>query len=132
VATRWEEAVLVANGSGIVLALGAPALVTLAVATAVWFRAAPPGAGSFAWTFSGVLAVFNIAAMLSVGVLILPVTGCLELACMLRQVKISQHAYGVRAIAASRVISPRLGAQINAGGAQLSIAGVGLSTGLSP
>jgi hypothetical protein len=74
------------NGSGILLIVSVPVLVTVIVGCALWFRGARRGAGPFAWTFTGLLAVFNLAAMLSIGILIIPVTGCLVAACILREV----------------------------------------------
>jgi len=39
------------------------------------------GAGVLAWTIAGLLAVFNILALASIGVFVIPVTACLFVAC---------------------------------------------------
>lgn len=75
------------NGSGVLLVIGVPLLVTIIVGYALWRRGARRGAGSIAWTFTGLLAAFNLVAMLSIGALIIPVTACLAVACTIRQAR---------------------------------------------
>lgn len=84
------------NGSGILWAIAVPALVTIVVGIALWFRGARRGAGAVAWGFTGLLALANLAAMLSIGILVIPVTGCLVVACILREV-----------IAPAQLVAPR-------------------------
>jgi hypothetical protein len=76
------------NGLGVVVVLAVPLVVTLAVASALcsvrW------GAVAFAWTLTGLLAVFNLLAMLSIGVFLLPVTAALFVACAIHRPR-SQH-----------------------------------------
>ena len=71
------------NGSGILLIVAVPLLVTVLVACALWIRGSRRGAGLVAWTLTGLLACFNLLAMLSIGVFIVPVTACLVVACAL-------------------------------------------------
>jgi hypothetical protein len=68
------------NGLGVVVVLGVTLLVTLAVGCALWQRSRRRGV-AFAWALTGLLAVFNLLAMLSIGVFVLPVTAALILAC---------------------------------------------------
>jgi hypothetical protein len=51
------------------------------VGGALWRRGSRPGAGVLAWTIAGLLAVFNVLALLSIGVFVIPVTACLFVAC---------------------------------------------------
>ena len=68
------------NGPGAVFVLGVPLLVTLAVRCALW-QHSRRRAVAFAWTLTGLLATFNLLAMLSIGVFVLPVTAALTVAC---------------------------------------------------
>jgi hypothetical protein len=68
------------NGGGVVLVLGVPLLATVLVACALWSRSRR-GALAIAWTLTGLLAAFNLLAMLTIGVFVLPVTAALVLAC---------------------------------------------------
>jgi hypothetical protein len=68
------------NGPGVVVVLSVPLLVTLAVGCALWHRTWR-GAVAFGWTLTGLLAVFNLLAMLSIGMFFLPVTAALIVAC---------------------------------------------------
>jgi hypothetical protein len=80
-AVSHGSATLVAvNGSGVVIVLGIPLLLTVAVGAALvpgrrWGR-------PLAWTFTGLLAVFNVLALLSIGLFVLPVTVALVVACL--------------------------------------------------
>jgi hypothetical protein len=69
-----------ANGTGVVFALLVPLLVTLIVAVALLLRPRR-GALPVAWTVTGVLAAFNLVAMLSIGIFIIPVTAALIISC---------------------------------------------------
>jgi hypothetical protein len=75
------------NGAGVLLIIGMPLLVTLMVGYALWRRGARRGAGPVAWTLTGLLAGFNLVAMLSIGPFIVPVTACLAVACTIRQAR---------------------------------------------
>lgn len=68
------------NGLGVVPVLAIPLVVSLLVAAALR-RPSRRGHLRTAWTLTGVLAVFNLLAMLSIGVFILPVTVSLLVAC---------------------------------------------------
>lgn len=73
------------NGRGVLLIIGIPLLISIIVALALWFRGARRGAGLIAWTLTGLLAGFNLLAMLTIGFLVVPVTACLAFACVRRQ-----------------------------------------------
>jgi hypothetical protein len=78
---KHNSATLVAeNGIGSVFVLAVPLIFTLAVAVALRLHA-KRRAMATAWTFSGVLALFNLVAMMSIGLYIIPVTICLLYAC---------------------------------------------------
>jgi hypothetical protein len=81
-----ESATLVdENGPAILLPVGVPLLVTVIVGYALWRREASHGAGRIAWTFTVLLAGFNVVAMASIGLFMLPVTAALAVACAKRQ-----------------------------------------------
>lgn len=69
------------NGSGVLLVVGVPLFATIIVVLALLHRRSRAGAGPIAWTVTGLLAGFNLLAMLSIGPLIVPVTACLVVAC---------------------------------------------------
>jgi hypothetical protein len=69
------------NGWGVLLVVGVPLAATVVVGGALWRRGSRPGAGVLAWTIAGLFAVFNILALLSIGVFVIPVTACLFVAC---------------------------------------------------
>jgi hypothetical protein len=52
------------NGRAVLLPVAVPLLVTVIVGCALWRREASRGAGPIAWTFTGLLAGFNVVAML--------------------------------------------------------------------
>jgi hypothetical protein len=78
--THGSDTVVGVNGLGVVFVLGVPLLATVLVACALRLRSLR-GAVAFAWTLTGVLAAFNLLAMLSIGVFVLPVTAALIVAC---------------------------------------------------
>ena len=67
------------NDPGVVVVLGVRLLVALVVAAALSRRARP--AAALAGTLVGLLAVFTLLAMMSIGLFILPVTVALVVAC---------------------------------------------------
>jgi hypothetical protein len=68
-----------ANGLGVIAVLGVPVLGTLAVGSALWWGRR--GAMAVAWTLAGLLAAFTVLAMASIGLLIIPITAALLVAC---------------------------------------------------
>lgn len=68
------------NGGVVGVVLVVPLLATVLVATAVLLRDRR-GALPAAWAVTGLLAVFNVLAMLTIGVLVVPVTAALVVAC---------------------------------------------------
>ena len=75
------------NGSATLLIVAIPLFLTILVSCALWIRRSRNGAGLVAWTLTGVLACFNLLAMLTIGIVIVPVTACLVAACTLRQAR---------------------------------------------
>ena len=69
------------NGWGALLAAGAPLAAAALAAYGLWRRAGRPGAGVLAWTVTGLLACFNVVAMATIGVFVVPVTVALFIAC---------------------------------------------------
>jgi hypothetical protein len=69
------------NGWGALLVAGVPLAATMVTGSALWRRAGRQGAGIVAWAVTGLLVCFNLLAMLSIGVFVLPVTLALVLAC---------------------------------------------------
>lgn len=88
-ATLVEE-----NGPAVLLPIGVPLLVSVIVGYALWRREASRGAGPVAWTFTGLLAGFNLVAMLSIGPFLVPVTASLAVACVMRQARTRAAAGG--------------------------------------
>jgi len=82
--THGTDTLVGVNGLGVVIVLGLPLLVTLAVGCALW-PSSRRGAMPVAWTLTGLLAAFNLLAMLSIGVFVLPVTAALIVACGTRR-----------------------------------------------
>jgi hypothetical protein len=79
-ATHGSATLVDVNGPGVVVVLSVPLLVTLAVGYALW-HGSRRGAVAFAWALTGILAAFNLLAMLSIGVFVLPATAALVVAC---------------------------------------------------
>lgn len=69
------------NGTWVAGLVAIPLVVTLLVTSALWRRGAAQTAGPTAWTITGLLIAFNLLAMLSIGIFVLPVTICLVVAC---------------------------------------------------
>jgi hypothetical protein len=78
--TNGTDTLVGANGSGVVFALVIPLLVTVVVAVALLLRPRR-GALPVAWTFTGLLGLFNLVAMFTIGVFVIPVTAALIIAC---------------------------------------------------
>jgi len=79
--THGSATLVGVNGWGVLLVVGVPLVATAMVGGALWHRGPRPGAGVLAWTIAGLLAVFNVLALASIGVFVIPVTACLILAC---------------------------------------------------
>jgi hypothetical protein len=82
------------NGTGVIGVVVIPLVVAVVVAAVLSRRSTAPSAGPDAWTATGLLATFNVLALLSIGIFVLPVTVCLVVACM-------QHARGTVVVRAS-------------------------------
>jgi hypothetical protein len=95
--THGSETLVNANGFGVLPIIGVPLLLTVIVGYALRRRGARRGAGAIAWTFTGLLAGVNLAAMLSIGPFIMPVTACLAVACTIRQTRPHGEAGGAAA-----------------------------------
>jgi hypothetical protein len=81
-AVSYGSATLVGvNGWGVLLVVSVPLVAAAMVGGALWRRRRRPGAGVLAWTIAGLLAVFNVLALASIGVFVIPVTACLFAAC---------------------------------------------------
>jgi hypothetical protein len=80
-ATAGSATLIGVNGWVGLLAAAAPLAAALVTGGALWRRAGRAGAGIAAWIVVGVLAGFNVLAMLSIGVFVLPVTIALVVAC---------------------------------------------------
>ena len=78
--SRGSATLVAENGPSVVFVLGIPLLVSLAVGAALMLYTRR-GAIPIAWALTGLLALFNLLAMLSIGVFVLPVTGALIVAC---------------------------------------------------
>jgi hypothetical protein len=79
-ATPGSDTLVGVNGLGSAAVLAIPLLVSLVVGVALR-RPSRAAALPVAWALTGLLALFNLLAMLSIGVFILPVTLALVLAC---------------------------------------------------
>jgi len=75
------SATLVAdNGAGVIVVLAIPLLIS-AVVGALLFLLPRRGTLTTAWLLTGLLAAFNLLAMLSIGIFVVPVTAALVVAC---------------------------------------------------
>ena len=84
VVTRSSETLVSENGAGVLLLLAVPLLVSLAVTVMLTRRS--PGGLVVAWVLTGVLGFFNLLALLTIGIVVVPVTAALAVACTLRAV----------------------------------------------
>jgi hypothetical protein len=78
--THGSDTLVGVNGPGVLVVLAVPLLVTITVGAVLWqhsWRLSLPSA----WMLTGLMAVFNLLAMMSVGVFFLPVTVALVVAC---------------------------------------------------
>jgi hypothetical protein len=82
--THTTATLLDENGWTVILVTAVPLLVASAVTVALLRRdRRRSGAGPLAWVLTGLLAAGNLAALLSIGVFVLPVTAGLVMACAL-------------------------------------------------
>jgi hypothetical protein len=79
--THGSATLVSVNGRGILLVVGVPLVATALVGGALWRRGPRRGAGVLAWTIAGLLAVFNVLALASIGLFVIPVTVGLIVAC---------------------------------------------------
>ena len=80
VVSETSTTLVAANGSWMVLLLLFPLLATVVVAIAL-LGDAHPAAVVVAWSATGVVAVFNLLAMLTIGIFLVPTTIALVAAC---------------------------------------------------
>lgn len=78
--TRGSETLVGMNGLGGVLVVAVPLLVSVFVAGALSMRARH-GAMALAWGLTALLAAFNLLAIMTVGLFMVPVTAALVVAC---------------------------------------------------
>ena len=64
--------------------VGVPLVATILVAAALWLRGTRRWAGIVAWVITGLLACFNLLALASIGMFVVPVTAGLVIACASR------------------------------------------------
>ena len=69
------------NGWGGVVLVAVPLAAAVVIACALWRRTEQVGAGPLAWTATVVLICFNVLAMLSIGLFVVPATLALLVAC---------------------------------------------------
>lgn len=69
------------NGSYTAIAAAVPLALSLATAVALALRGSVAGAGPLAWTLTILCALFCVVSILSIGVFIIPIVGCLLYAC---------------------------------------------------
>lgn len=72
------------NGPGVAAVIAVPLLVVLLTGIALWLSPRKV-ALVIAWTGTGLLIAFNLMAMMSIGIFVLPVTVALVIACGTRQ-----------------------------------------------
>ncbi|HEX6515535.1 MAG TPA: hypothetical protein VF049_08160 [Nocardioidaceae bacterium] len=78
--TRGSDTLVGMNGWGGALVVAVPLLVTLLVAGALLLRPRRAAMAS-AWVFTALLCVFNLLAIMTVGLFMVPVTAALVVAC---------------------------------------------------
>ncbi len=79
--TNSSATLVEVNGWGVLLVAGAPLAAALVIWNALRRRRGRQGAGLVAWVVTALLVVFNVLAMLSIGVFLIPVTAALVVAC---------------------------------------------------
>ncbi|HUW78344.1 MAG TPA: hypothetical protein VMV52_06300 [Candidatus Nanopelagicaceae bacterium] len=77
---RGSATLVTENGINVVFVLAIPLIVTLATGLALKFHA-KRRTMVVAWTLASLLALFNLAAIMTIGLFIAPVTICLFYAC---------------------------------------------------
>jgi hypothetical protein len=88
---QGSETLVGVNGPVVVVVLGVPLLATVLVGSALLLRSRR-GAVPFAWSVTGLLAVFNLLTMASIGLFVLPVTAALIVACAASRPRPQQDA----------------------------------------
>lgn len=78
--THGTDTLVGVNGPGVLVVLAVPLLVTVTVGAVLWQRSWRLSLPT-AWTLTGLMAVLNLLALVSVGVFFLPVTVALVVAC---------------------------------------------------
>jgi hypothetical protein len=78
--TNGSATLVAVNGTDVLLVLAIPLVVTCGVALALW-PVVRRGGLPLAWTLTGILVLFTLLAMLSIGVFVLPVTLALVITC---------------------------------------------------
>ena len=79
--TNGSATLVGVNGWAALLAAGAPLAAAALAGYGLWRRAGRPGAGVLAWTVAGLLACFNVLAIATIGLFVVPVTVALFAAC---------------------------------------------------
>jgi hypothetical protein len=79
--TNGSATLVGVNGWGALLVAGAPLAAAVVAGCALWRRAGRPGAGVLAWTVTVLLACFNLVAMATIGLFVVPLTVALFAAC---------------------------------------------------
>ena len=79
--TEGSATLVGVNGWVALLVAGAPLAAAVVTGYGLWRRAGRPGAGVPAWTATGLLACFNVLAMATIGMFVVPVTVALFAAC---------------------------------------------------
>lgn len=69
------------NGPSVAITAAVPLILSVATAVALGLRGRMARAGILAWTLTILCALFSLVALLSIGIFILPVVGCLIYAC---------------------------------------------------
>ena len=82
------------NGSGALMAVAVPLAATLLVMLALLAQDPGQNAGPLAWTLVVLLSGFNLLAMLSIGIFLLPTTVCLLVACGLHNADLERASHG--------------------------------------
>lgn len=81
VVTHGSDTLVGVNGTYALMLAAVPLVLVIATMLALRVRGRRRGAGTAAWTLTGLSAVFSIIAVLSIGPFVLPVVGCLIYAC---------------------------------------------------